>query len=62
MKELEQLCKGFEAGVAFAVRHGRVDISHLITQLSVLRTWKTYEEWQEFVMRNIVEDEDGQIS
>ena len=58
MNELERR-KGFEAGIAFALRHNCTDISHFITELSKLRTWKTPEEWKDFIERNIVEETDG---
>lgn len=58
--------KGFEAGVAFTLRHFIVHgitshaISEFISKLEHLRTWKTPEEWRELVVKNIrVEDEDG---
>ena len=51
--------KGFEAGIAFALRHNCTDISHFITELSNLRTWKTHEEWKDFIERNVVEEENG---
>lgn len=51
--------KGFEAGIAFALRHNCTDIYHFITELSNLRTWKTHEEWKDFIERNVVEEENG---
>ena len=51
--------KGFEAGIAFALRHNCNDIPQFITELARLRTWNTYAEWQDFVERNIVEENDG---
>lgn len=50
--------KGFEAGIAFALRHNCTDIPRFITELSNLRTWNTYEEWQSLVEKNIVRVED----
>ena len=55
MNELERR-KGFEAGIAFALRHGCIDISRLVADLSVLRTWKSPEEWQEFVEKNVLKE------
>ena len=51
--------KGFEAGIAFALRHDCTDISRFITELSNLRTWKTHDEWEELVERNIVRVEEN---
>lgn len=58
--------KGFEAGVAFTLRHftlsgaSTFDVTHFILQLEHLRTWKSPEEWRELVEKNIVlEDNDG---
>ena len=51
--------KGFEAGVAFTLRHldlrdvTPTDISHFIMQLEHLRTWKVHNEWRELVEKNI---------
>jgi hypothetical protein len=52
--------KGFEAGVAFTLRHftsngvSPTDISHFIMELEHLRMWKTHEEWRKLVEKNIV--------
>lgn len=57
--------KGFDAGVAFTIRQltsngsNVIDINNFITELSNLRTWKSREEWKDFVERNIVEGENG---
>lgn len=53
--------KGFEAGVAFTLRRftedGAIvdDVYKFITDLYSLRTWKTYEEWREFVKKNVTD-------
>ena len=51
--------KGFESGIAFALRHNCTDISRFITELARLRTWKTHEEWQELVEKNHITSEDS---
>ena len=57
--------KGFEAGVAFTLRHltdnehNVIDISKFVGEISNLRTWKSAAEWDDFVKRNIVEDNYG---
>lgn len=56
--------KGFDDGIAFTIRQltsngsNVIDIDNFITELSNLRTWKSREEWKDFVERNIVEAED----
>ena len=50
--------KGFEAGIAFALRHNCTDIPRFIAELARLRTWNTYEEWQTLVEKNIVREEE----
>ena len=50
--------KGFEAGVAFAVRHlsvdddFNIDISKIVSDLAALRLWKSEVEWRELVEKN----------
>lgn len=58
VNELERR-KGFEAGVAFALRHNCNDIPQFITELARLRTWNTYEEWRDLVERNVVRMEEN---
>ena len=55
----ESLRKGFDLGIAFALRHNSGDISKFISELARLRTWKSPEEWKEFVERNYIEVEDS---
>lgn len=51
--------KGFEAGVAFTLRHlckegmSTDDISKFILELEYLRAWKTHDEWREFIEKNV---------
>ena len=51
--------KGFEAGIAFALRHDCTDSEHFIAELTRLRTWNTHDEWKELVEKNSVTDEDS---
>ena len=48
--------KGFEAGIAFALKHDCNDIPNFIDELVRLRTWNNYEEWKELVEKNTRED------
>ena len=53
---------GFEAGVAFALRRFTENgadignINKLIGDLQALRSWKSMDEWKEFVERNCITD------
>lgn len=50
--------KGFEAGVAFTLRHiyenndVSIDTLKLVGDLNHLRPWKSIEEWYELVRRS----------
>lgn len=48
--------KGFEAGIAFALRHNCNDTSKFIADLTNLRTWNTRDEWREIVEKNAMEE------
>ena len=50
--------KGFEAGIAFALRHNCTDSEHFISELARLRTWNTREEWQKLVEKNVLNTEE----
>ena len=52
--------KGFEAGVAFTLKHytksgvDTVDICRFISDLEHLRPWKAGEDWKELIEKNTV--------